>query len=92
MQDELSCELAGEQSPHDPAQAVLGLLLSRHPGLVAFEELVRELVDATERRVLSEVRVRDGIADLVGEGLAYRVDERFVMASQAAVRAGELIE
>jgi hypothetical protein len=69
---------------------VLGLLVSRHPGFVSFDELVRELVSAPEHHGLSEFAVRDGIADLVGDGLAHRLDQ-FVMASQAAVRANTLL-
>lgn len=78
-----------DRSPNYAAEVVLALLLARHPGLVHFDELVCDLVIAPEHPILSEVSVHDGIADLVGAGLAYRLDA-FVLASHPAVRAAEL--
>ena len=75
-----------EDSPDAAAQALLGILLSRHPGLVHVDELVRELSQGPEHHRLSEPAIRDGAADLVGDGLAHRVDH-FLIASRAAVRA-----
>jgi len=80
-----------EQSLDHPARTVLSLLLSRHPGLVAVEELVRELAEAPQEHKLAEHAIQDGITDLVGDGMAHRID-RFVMASRAAVRAKTLME
>lgn len=89
MPDARSDERAAQEVDR-AAVAVLGVLLTRHPAVVAIEELVREFVEAPERYGLSEPEVFDGVADLVGDGLAHRLD-RFVVASRAAVRASSLI-
>lgn len=70
-------------------RAVLGVLLSYHPGAVELGDLVRELVDAEENPNLTAATVQDGVARLVGAGLAYR-QGRFIVASRAAVRGDEL--
>jgi hypothetical protein len=90
MPDERSGERIAQELSDRAAMAVLGVLLARHPALVAVDELVREVGEAPERHGLSEPEVRDGVADLVGDGLAHRLD-RFVVASRAAVRAARLV-
>jgi hypothetical protein len=80
----------GDHEADYPAQAILHLLLGRHPAVVAFDELVRELAHAPEHHGVAESVIRDGVSDLVGDGLAHRLDG-FVLASRAAVRASVLI-
>jgi hypothetical protein len=84
---------SGPASPSDREdfedRAVLGVLLSYQPGAVEFGDLVRELVDADENPRMTTADVHDGVARLVGAGLAYR-QGRFVVASRAAVRGDEL--
>jgi DNA-binding transcriptional regulator PaaX len=91
MQDHPS---PGTASPSLPGEeyvdrAVLGVVLERHPAHVAFVELVDELVHACEHPVMSEELVRDGVARLVGAGLARRRGD-LVLATRAAVRFAEL--
>jgi hypothetical protein len=64
-------------------QAVLGVLLEHHPGLLSLEEVVRHIApdpaDFAERdKVLVAIR------ELVQRGLAHRL-ERFVFATAPAV-------
>jgi len=65
---------------------VLEVLLARYPALVAMEELVRDLGEGDGRRGLPRVFIEDGVAELLRDGLAHRL-ERFVFASHSAVRA-----
>ncbi len=63
--------------------AVLDLLLhDRSSGPWAIEELVREIGD--------RVAVEDALARLYGAGLVHRLQEGFVFATRAAVRATQL--
>jgi hypothetical protein len=83
--DEVSC--ACER--HEAAAAVLDVLLARHPALVCFDDLVNDIARAPERPSHDEDDVRDGIADLVRDGLARRLGY-YVVPTRAAVRGHEL--
>jgi hypothetical protein len=64
-------------------QAVLGVLLEHHPGLLSLEELVRHIApDPADFADRDNVVV--AIRELVQRGLAHRIEE-FVFASAAAV-------
>jgi hypothetical protein len=64
-------------------QAILDLLLRTHDsGPWAIEELVREIGD--------RVAVDDALARLHGAGLVHRLQEGFVFATRAAIRATQL--
>jgi hypothetical protein len=71
------------------ARFLLGCLISRSPALLAVDELVREFAGSTRNLDAARVLIDDGLAELLGSGLAHRVD-RFVFASQAAIRASQL--
>lgn len=69
-------------------QVALSILLTRHPALVAFEELVAEFPQTGSTAVPDSV-IHDAIDELVRLRLAHRL-EQFVFASHTAVRVNEL--
>lgn len=70
------------------AEAVLAILLERHPALLAAEEVAAELSDPD--MPMSPVVIGDAIDELRRLGLAHCLGERFVFASHRAVRARQL--
>jgi hypothetical protein len=70
------------------AQAVLVVLLDRHPALMSIEELVQYFALPTQS-AFGSMLVNEGLDDLARWGLVHRLD-RFVFASYAAVRGLEL--
>jgi len=71
------------------AELVLELLLERHPGLVAIEELLQDLADPYVARPVPPPFVEDAIDALLRAGLAHQI-ERFLFATYPAVRARQL--
>ena len=76
--------------PHidEAPQAILNVLLDRHPALVSIEELVGYFSVPT-RTAYDTMVVDEGVDDLVRWGLAHRLDQ-FAFASYTAVRGLEL--
>ena len=74
----------------EPARFVLGCLIARSPALLSVDELVREFVGSSHDLSAAQVLIDDGVAELLGSGLAHRLD-RFVFASQAAIRGSQLV-
>jgi hypothetical protein len=62
---------------------ILEILVERHPGLVAIDELIREYAGPSADRCRGEL-----IAELRVSGLVHQFDD-FVLASRAAVHAEE---
>lgn len=89
MQDQSSSEEQWIPDSDEIARVVLGLLVKRHPGLVAEEELRRELSHPSLERPLPEPFIEDGLAELTRSGLIHRLGS-FVFASQTAIRADDL--
>lgn len=73
----------------NPARFVLGCLVARSPALLSVDELVREFAGSSQNLRVAQVLIDDSVAELLGCGLAHRLD-RFVFASQAAIRSSEL--
>ena len=72
-------------------RSVLGMVLDRHPALVAIEEeLIRDLSHPTRQYPVPAQMVRETVASLARGGLAHVVDQRFVIASHSAVLANDL--
>ena len=87
-------QTASDQCVDDPdhaARFVLACLIGHHPALLSIDELFREFAGSDGDPGEASVVVDDGLAELVRSGLAHRLD-RFVFASQAAVRASRLGE
>jgi hypothetical protein len=74
--------------PDAAPRFLLDFLVSHHPALFALDELVREFTGKTEPAT-ARVVIEEGVAELIGSGLAHRLDG-FVFASRAAVRGYEL--
>lgn len=86
MPDQPNAGSADVLEADEVARLVLGVLLVRHPALVAVEELVREFGTQDRDRSMPEMFIQEGVDELVCSGLAHRLD-RFVFASYSAVRA-----
>lgn len=78
--------LAGDDLTAGP---LLTILLDHYPVVLSLDELVREYAGLARDRQTAELMVADGLAALMGSGLAHKLDG-FVFASRAAVRAGQL--
>lgn len=89
MQDQPSNDSQWLPDSDEVARIVLGTVVDHHPGLVAVDELVRQLCHPTLLQPMPESFLRDGLADLTRSGLIHRLDS-FVFASRTAVRASEL--
>ena len=77
------------EDPDGATRFLLGCLIARHPALLSIDELVRAFAGSMQEHHAARLLVDDGVAELLGSGLAHRVDG-FVFASQAAMRANEL--
>jgi hypothetical protein len=89
MQDQRSTDIAWLPDSDEVARIILGIVLQRHPGLVAIEELVRELAHPSLTQRIEEPLIQDGLTELVTNGLLYRLGS-FVLVTRAAARAAEL--
>lgn len=89
MPNQRSCSGPPVQEPDGVAEVVLGLLLEANATLLSVEELARGLAGPSEDLRSAEVSVEDALMDLVRHGLVHRLD-RFVFASQAAIRGDTL--
>lgn len=78
--------------PDAPARAVLCLLVSTYPALWTTEDIARQVGTGGDDGTAARIRAIDGLSDLIGHGLAYRMNGGFAVASPAAVRARELAE
>lgn len=70
------------------AQAILVVLLDRHPALMSVEELLRYAAYPAEH-AFTRQDIEDGVNDLARYGLAHRLDQ-FAFASYAAKRGEQL--
>jgi len=66
----------------DPRLAVLELLLDHHPGLLAVDEVIREMTSGAEAFAARD-EIEVALRELVEAGLAHRLGA-FVFASHAA--------
>lgn len=73
----------------DAARFLLACLIGRSPALLSVDELVREFAGSSRELTVAQVLIDDGLSELLGSGLAHRLD-RFVFASQAAIRSSQL--
>lgn len=89
MQDQRSPEDTWLPDSDEVARVILGVLLQRHPALVAVDELVRELALPSSTQRIQEPLIQDGLDDLARCGLIHQLDV-FVFATRAAARAHEL--
>lgn len=89
MQQERTAAPSHALTADDVARVVLGTLLTYHPGLLAIEELVRDLDHVDPEQGIPEMFVREAVTDLTRCGLAHQL-EGFVFASYSALRAREL--
>jgi hypothetical protein len=89
MPDEPTAGQSRMLGSDDIERLILGVLLDRHPALVALEELVRHFDYSRPEDSISPVFVREGVEELRRSGLAHQLDQ-FAFASFAAVRAHEL--
>lgn len=90
MLNQRSCSSPEVAEPDGVAEVVLGLLLDADATLLTVEELVRQMAAGVAGDLPgTEVAVQDALVDLVSHGLVHRL-ERFVFASQAAIRGSVL--
>jgi hypothetical protein len=89
MHDQRSGEESRPSGYDNPGAIVLGILVGRYPALLSVDELVREVAGFSGDPDQARIMVLDGLAELMGDGLAHEV-ANFVFASRAAVRAAEL--
>lgn len=90
MQDQRSPGNVWLPDPDEVARVVLGIALRRYPGLVAIDDLMRELTHPSLRQSIDEPLIHDALVDLTTSGLLHRLDG-FVFPTRATLRGGELI-
>ncbi len=89
MPDKPDAGDSGVLDENEIARLILGVLLERHPALVALEELVRYFDYRRPEDAISELFIREGVEALRRCGLAHQLGQ-FAFASYSAVRADEL--
>ena len=72
--------LTGDVTP----RPLMTILLDHYPALLSLDELVSEYAGLASDRRKAEMMVADGLAALVGSGLAHKLGD-FVFASRSAV-------
>jgi len=90
MLDQPSTGSACLTETHEVAEALLDILVSQHPTLLAIDELVRMYAGFSREARVAEALVQDGLSELLGSGLVNRLGD-YVFASRAAMRATELV-
>jgi len=83
----LRVPLAGD-AVSDPRLAVLELLIDHHPGLLAVDEVIREMTSGAEAFAARD-EIEVALRELIEAGLAHRLGT-FVFASHAAARCHQL--
>lgn len=76
-------------SEDQTAWMILTILTEHYPALLSFDEVVSEYAGLSRDRGQAHLMVVDGLAALMGSGLAHKLD-RFVVASRAAIRFEQL--
>lgn len=95
--DVFGCVCLSEPRPNDiimaptddPCAAVLDILIDARPALLHVDELMRLYARGSIEHAAARPIVDDAVSELLASGLVHRL-QRFVFASQAALRSREL--